>query len=1374
MTDQKLPMAANYAQTLLQAEKEFQCDNIEAALEHCTTVIEVLLPYAESLRKKKIPRGKSTTKVKSKSAFVNSSDYALQSSTLGASSIEYDPVKSLSIGELTELITNPPGCMCSEAKFGKVFAIYGYDFACAIFKMIKGTSVPSLESLARWSMIGILENYCHNIIACGNTPRFDDGPDPVLFCPVHDSGERRFDDGAVYPTTTTLSNLVKKFVLDLDICYQLQVLLLPSILGHPADVLPVGFHTDLSVKQKLFSVASYNGDWLNSSFVDSILKEHQCLHEDLAILYATACLKRAHCHFVTNQYSQCAEEAGAILKVQAELPSSIRARASLLKARSLFRVGVAAKKAALLETKESDIWRAQLQYLQSYRTAAQSFAYTLQLMNESEFNSEMHECNVEMVLCLHEVFTAYRSDCQLKTCCLCWKNTHICGSHIFPRFILEMLSSEAGILVGSELKGPKQVRFPMLCNECEQRFCNWGENSFKSLFVDKVLEQPGRKLEISHGYWFYYFFASLIWRLYFQFQYKAANFSEMLKVLPMFAMRKFLLSGNIQHLTADCFLYLYIDKDEFDDEVLCSMSRYKSYARRGGGCSFDPDESVFICSFLNYYLAFPVGKIRNSFLMQGSLKRLKFGEGVFEIAADPQRIIPVFLERYICEIAREYDNALSGLTHQTHSRISRSFPERGNHGTSSGTNFLPNVIRCLPKGVSVTFNPNFKYGIELQGGCKVKHPPMDCKLAGELEKRYTLYVCAQDEGIPLALYRVHGSGCDHVYAFQFSVTDDGEIDYFSPCENIRNKQYFEMLLKSNPALPDFLKTVVFMVILTEAPPLELHFFPEGAEKHCLVQPDGDLFLPPQSTVIGNPVTLKNMTLWLCEFENSDTIAILRLFSEIMYDEVALYDYLVALQFQTENGKVTSFSPLHLPHEESEADREILGILLEFQSILTDSIQLLHDPSFQKLGVVCCLENEMYIDFIPISAATSTDNLVVLNALGTVVDPVFEFHSWLCSCKALVPQKSCLVVLEKWKIANLLFTVLFTLQPSDKDVLHVASLSSLPGAPFTSVFMKMVKDYCLSDFNAITRNVVLGVQACLKVNSRVRSIFTTSFDPLMKREESSDESSMVVEETTLPLGPIFCLPSSCEIIETELLELSSDYSLLCPPLKTPLYTVWLCAYKDTHELIIVKTTSGIEDLCSCAVVTLNFVASKVCTGSGDQFRFYPFLHLNADEIDFVQEYFLESATFQNSDPQFHVLEACVQILLSQLYQSHSLQVYLPSKFQVGVSLDGELQLVHPRPFLAGPLCQETPVMALTCWLCEEGLGIVKIENKVTECQYITALTFEYTGTVVSNLELVELPSGLKFLVQNHLYSELNSSFLLSSLFRNLCNHFVMGD
>lgn len=600
---------------LLLAEEEIQCSNFEKALEYCITAIKSLLPYVDNLIKKaKSPsQHKTKNELKKESKPSCNDHHTFKSSKLSYNFIERDPVEFLSIGELTEFITNPPGRTCCESKFGKAFAIYGEKFAYSVFKIVKGTSVPSLESLARWSIIELIENYCHNILSSGNTPEFGEDPDPVLFCPIHDSSEERFDDNAMYPTTTMLSNLVRKFVEDLDVCHSVQASLLTNFLNPDSLNPPVCFHTDLFVKQKIISVANYKGNWLNLKDIGSFMKQCE-VQENPILLYALTYLKRSYVYFAMNQPTHCTEDSSAILKIPAVLPNDMKAIANLLKARSLYKAGNIAKEAAMLETNEAVTWKLQLEYLRMYKAAAVSYAFTLELMNESEFNSEMHECNVEMVICLNEVLAAQRSDCQLKTCCLCWRNSSLRNSHIFPKFILDILGDDGNILVGNQLKGPKQVHWPMLCHECEQRFCNWGETHFKKLFLEKVCNKPGEMLEISHSNWLYYFFASLIWRVYFHFKYKV-NFSEVLSYLPFFAMRKFLLTGDIQHLTTDCFLYLFIDKDVFD-EVRCKTSTYKSFARRGGGYMFRLDESLYICYFLNFYLVFPIGTIQNAFLLQ--------------------------------------------------------------------------------------------------------------------------------------------------------------------------------------------------------------------------------------------------------------------------------------------------------------------------------------------------------------------------------------------------------------------------------------------------------------------------------------------------------------------------------------------------------------------------------------------------------------------------------------------------------------------------------------------------------------------------------------------------------------------------------------
>ena len=1364
MADSKIESCRNL---LLKAKEEYQGNNLTVAVNCCSTVIETLHSYIEKLERKSgltlNPFSCSTSK-----KFKAKSNASVIVKSGQQSCTDWDPVDSLSIGELTEYITNPPGRVCTEGKFAKAFAIYGEEFSRAVFKVVKGSSVASLESYARWALISLFETFCSNILASGSTPEFHDGPDPVLFCPVHDSTDPRFGN-AVYPVTTALSNAVRKFTEDLYVSHLLHSIEMAQC--QDDSCFPMCFHTSLFQKQKLLSVATYEGDWLGSDLISHL---ESC--NDQALLYALAYLNRARYYFVSDQHSLCTEDASTVLKVPVELPIAAVVQANLLKAKSLYKAGTLAKKAYQLNTEKSHTWKLQLQYVRQYRTAAVSFAYALELMNENEFNSEMHQCNVELAVCLHEVLAAQRSDCQLKTCCLCWKNCQVLrNSHIFPKFILELLREEIGILVGKELKGPKEVSYKMLCGECEERFCNWGETLFRSLFLEKLLNQPSKRLAICHGQWLYYFFASLVWRVYFLFSYKTTDFSGMLHYLPFFSMRKFLLTGDVQHLVTDCFLYLFVDKDVFD-EPLCKKSHYLSFARKGAGCSFDPDESMFVCYFLNCYLVFPVGKTQNAFLMQGSLKQLKFGEGTFVIEADSQRCMPVFLERYLCStVATEYDTVLASLSHQTYDRITQR------RQTSSNTP-LPKVIRCLPDKMSVSFNPTSKCGIQLQDGMKVKYPPMDCSLSEEPGgKRYTLYVCGteEQESDLLALYRVYGPSCDHTYAFQFSITSDYEVDSFAPCKNIRNEQYFRILLNSNPSLQDFLKTIATVVLMTEFPPIEVLFFPEGSGEPFL-QPDGNLILPQSFAVLGEPLHFKNMSLWLCDCGDYGAVAVLRLFCEITYDETPPYNYIAAFKFRSEEQKVVSIEPLtYSKHIEETAEyAQVMKCVLDFKTVLCESIKLLQDTAFNASRVVTCLPPNMYgIEFFPIDKPTSTESLVLLNSLGMASDPVFDFHSWLCSYAIKSGQTHCLAVLQKWRVANLHFLVAFLLQPSSSDPMTISSLSTLPGAVFTTVFMKFVNDYCSEDFTQITKNVILSIQAVFKLNSRVRNIFTSTSDPLA----TGSEVISTTEEELLP--PIVCLPPGCSLTadtNTEALELSTDYSVLCAPLKTSMYSVWLCVYKSVHEFVVVKTTTGIKDICSGLVVALDFVAVQT---AANRLKFSPFLHLNTDEIDFIEENFFSSENFLNADPSFQVLAACVQVLLSPLYQSHSLQVYLPHDFHLEVAASMELELMLPQPFIAGPISSELKLAGgdtcVTCWLCDESLGLIKVENRSKSHQYITALTFEYSGsTTVSKLELVELPSsGLQFLVQNKLYLEQDSAcliFQMTSLFGSLCHKYIMGE
>ena len=166
-------------QKLKQAEVEFDHKNIKEAIDYCTSVAKSLQPYVNNLKKTERQSKHTDTPGKNK-VLSKLSDFTTVSHSL---SHEKEPIEFLGIGELTHLVTSPPGGTCTEGKFGKAFAIYGEDFARSVFKIVKKTSVPTLESLARWSLIGLLETFCHNILTSGITPEFKEGPDPVLFLP---------------------------------------------------------------------------------------------------------------------------------------------------------------------------------------------------------------------------------------------------------------------------------------------------------------------------------------------------------------------------------------------------------------------------------------------------------------------------------------------------------------------------------------------------------------------------------------------------------------------------------------------------------------------------------------------------------------------------------------------------------------------------------------------------------------------------------------------------------------------------------------------------------------------------------------------------------------------------------------------------------------------------------------------------------------------------------------------------------------------------------------------------------------------------------------------------------------------------------------
>ena len=433
--------------------------------------------------------------------------------------------------------------------------------------------------------------------------------------------------------------------------------------------------------------------------------------------------------------------------------------------------------------------------------------------------------------------------------------------------------------------------------------------------------------------------------------------------------------------------------------------------------------------------------------------------------------------------------------------------------------------------------------------------------------------------------------------------------------------------------------------------------------------------------------------------------------------------------------------------------------------------ILH-PCYKHQGFLYCLPPELNIECLPLDKPGIADSsmLRLVNALGSLEYDNIKFFSWLCTQS--VSSGTRLVVLQKWKIFEQPVVIAFAVQPT-ADSKEVKPLYPMDNAPFTRLFSEIIAEQP-GVLDNVNKSIILSLRSVLNLNSRLCSILNHGVDPLLEGATVTEVESMECSNT---LPGLSCLPPECTLT----LE-NSDYSLKLPdsyfisagPLKTSHYTVWLCTDTFFHDFVIVKS-SGIENVCSYVAVSLDF--SSLSRTKDEYFHFAPFMHLTSEERAFVRDEFLNGETFCQKDPEFHILGACVHIVLSEPFQKLGVEPYLPATCYVHISEDmktGE-EMLSPSVYCAGPLSRETAEATVHGWLVQPDVAIVVVKNKSNNgSHYMTALAFEYNGQDVSNIHLANLPQGLKILATDKFLND-EAHFQLMGifhlLFKTLCFELV---
>lgn len=101
------------------------------------------------------------------------------------------------------------------------------------------------------------------------------------------------------------------------------------------------------------------------------------------------------------------------------------------------------------------------------------------------------------------------------TCHLCRSFGSLRQSHILPAFVARWLkkTSATGVLRrGSMPNRPVQdtLKIPLLCDDCERRFCKWETEFYQRVFLPWHSRKPASG---SYGPWLHQFLVSLVWRI---------------------------------------------------------------------------------------------------------------------------------------------------------------------------------------------------------------------------------------------------------------------------------------------------------------------------------------------------------------------------------------------------------------------------------------------------------------------------------------------------------------------------------------------------------------------------------------------------------------------------------------------------------------------------------------------------------------------------------------------------------------------------------------------------------------------------------------------------------------------------------------------
>lgn len=752
------------------------------------------------------------------------------------------------------------------------------------------------------------------------------------------------------------------------------------------------------------------------------------------LLLAHSLIKRAYCLLQLSRFEECIADCESFWTLT-NVTSEQTILMNLYKAKALFNLAKLKKMQAdelntghlLPGDTVGSLRHRYEEAISKFKDSSLYYARTLELMQTSEFEPRLAECNPEMITSQHEVLRADLpgSKYQLKTCCLCWRNVKgsLENSHAFPRFVLRLLAQGGKVRHKTEIKGIKDVAWKMLCSQCEEKFSGKGEVQFNKAF-ELFLKDPASAHKIFYKEWLHFFLLSIVWRLVLVDQ--VTDISCVLESSPFMMIRRYLLSGDPGCLPITCPVYVYIDRDTHSD-ISALPSNFIHQARKGLQFKCDPTE-FFFAHFWWFFVVVPFGKSLYNYLWQNSLSYVKVGNGELAIPEENQRIVPVFIETQLLHAA--------DVSQKQHQDMSDKEHDLGQRALASGTlpHSLPTKIRemeekteespvvytkhaqmWLPRRCQVSYEDQFPHGLDITGDCEVHS-----RIIIQHTKPYqALWLCTYKTGKQFALLRSHvykfSCSADVTIAFDFQCDGSRVIDV-QVMDEIPNKRDLVDDICENyetywKATLESVKTHIQIMLESQLPTPSTYYLPEGFDLTMVPSLEYGLATSGDYRILCKPISLCSDTvahsyhIWLCQAPNGQKFGLFRFVKPKQDSSGPPVDYVIPYHFSYTKDNFITVKVMDEVLERLKENAIARNFALsrdpayaKLRAITAGAIEVMNDMHYQESHVILCLPSDWQVEFDPIDkpGVLTSPGFHFVAPLLTHIEDGITFTSYLYS------------------------------------------------------------------------------------------------------------------------------------------------------------------------------------------------------------------------------------------------------------------------------------------------------------------------------------------------------------------------------------------